>query len=104
MGRRNKFQRCSDGLCGALDCPRCAPGCDEEVTCTGCVATIAACDIENEWTACRLCGDRFCENCFDAGLLVNIGGECCFVCEDCVKELVKDALRDKARDNKDPEE
>lgn len=30
------LQRCSDGRCGASDCPKCARGCDDIVTCAVC--------------------------------------------------------------------
>lgn len=102
MGYHKEPKSCTDGLCGALDCPKCTPGCDALITCEGCAAEIYTCDAPTEWTRCHLCSGLFCENCFDAGLLVNIDGVHCFVCEDCVKHLVADALRDKAHDNKDP--
>jgi hypothetical protein len=59
-----KLTSCSDGLCGALDCPRCRPAAS---TCIGC----EACDAETQlgiadargWLTCRGCGGLFCENC-----------------------------------------
>ena len=56
------LQRCSDGRCGASDCPRCSHGCDDIVECDACGATEYVCYAdERGWTSSD--GTAYCPEC-----------------------------------------
>lgn len=57
-----RLTNCSDGLCGALDCPRCNAGCDDIKTCARCGAEQYVCYMHECNGCCEVC---LCENCAD---------------------------------------
>ena len=93
---RNNY-RCTDGMCGALDCERCYPGGEHDVCdvcseaaeadppecyqhghklCPDCVRTCASCSetmCEDCALYCPECGSDYCAGCFR-------GGEMCIAC------------------------
>lgn len=65
---------CSDGICGATDCPRCFPMCNEPFECPGCGQTVRQDDV----LTCQSCGNDYCADCLTDG-----------VCGECNKEVSK---------------
>jgi len=60
------LQRCSDGLCGATDCPRCTRGCDDwTVECDACGDVEYVCHAgERGWAGVDDAGGPiFCPTC-----------------------------------------
>ena len=62
----NRLISCRDGLCGAIDCPRCNPGCDAIYNCANCGAEVYSCYLHECESCCEL---LLCEDC--AGQLCN---------------------------------
>lgn len=61
---------CRDGLCGAIDCPRCRPGCDDIEICSCCgveeyVCYMYECSGCGEVRLCEHCADKLCNDCND---------------------------------------
>ena len=73
--------RCSDGLCGALDCPRCHPELQAEVPCCVCDGYVPLYRMTDR--NCDNCGGEVCEGCADE--LIN--DETGVYCPECWKEL-----------------
>ena len=53
------MRSCSDGMCGADDCERCHPGCNDDIECAVCGNYIA----RHEAKTCLVCGRDVCEDC-----------------------------------------
>lgn len=80
MNAPGRGQSCSDGLCGAEDCPRCRPGCDA-VVCASCGDTASSAG-EGGFTACESCGVWLCHQC-----AIDYAGE--VLCTSCYNEEVE---------------
>lgn len=57
-----KLIRCSDGMCGAYDCPRCHPACTEVEYCIECGRPFYTVYITDE-DLCRFCLGFVCAEC-----------------------------------------